>query len=49
MDDLQRLRAYIVFPSDFVWGRAGLHFAVEVDVIAFLDVGGVEVAPENEG
>ena len=41
--------AYIVFPSDFVWRRAGLHFAVEVDVIAFLDVGGVEVAPENEG
>ena len=49
MDDLQRLRAYIVFPSDFVWRRAGLDFAVEVDVVAFLDVGRVEVAPKNEG
>ena len=49
MDDLQRLRAYIVFPRDFVWGRAGLHFAVEVDVIPFLDVGRVEVASKNEG
>ena len=49
MDDLQIMSAYIVFPSDFVWRRAGLHFAVEVDVIPFLDVGRVEVAPKNEG
>ena len=39
----------IVSPCDFVGGRAGPHGALEVHVVALLDVGGVEAAAKGEG
>ncbi len=43
------LSTYIVSPSDFVWSRTGFDGALEVDIVAFLDVGSVQARPQGEG
>ena len=39
---------HVVFPSDLVGSGIGLDAALEVDVVALLDVGGVQAGPEEE-
>ena len=43
------LFTYIVSPSNFVWPRTGFDWALEVDIVAFLDVGSVQARPQGEG
>ena len=43
---IMRQFATIVSPGDFVGGGTGSYGAFEIDVIALLDVGGVEVGPQ---
>ena len=37
-----------MLPSDLVGPGIGLHAALEVDIVALLDVGGVQAGPEEE-
>ena len=39
---------HVVFPSDLVGPGIRLDAALEVDVVALLDVGGVQAGPEEE-
>ena len=39
---------HVVLPSDLVRPGVGLYAALEVDVVALLDVGGVQAGPEEE-
>ena len=39
---------HVVFPCNLVGSRVGLDAALEVDVVALLDVGGVQAGPEEE-
>ena len=38
-----------MLPRDFVGCGAGVDLAVKVDIVALLDVGGVEVAAQDQG
>ena len=42
------LWTHVVFPSDLVGPGIRLDAALEVDVVALLDVGGVQAGPEEE-
>ena len=41
-------RTHVVLPGDLVGPGVGLDAALEVDVVALLDVGGVQAGPEEE-
>ena len=45
---LEGENTHVVFPSDLVGPGIGLDAALEVAVVALLDVGGVQAGPEEE-
>lgn len=40
---VEMFNTYIMFPDNFVCGRICMHFAFEIDIVAFLDVFRIQV------